>query len=105
VTDIAVNVLLPWFWARAEACRRHDVRDRVEQRWFVWPAGEENALLRNAYMRLMGGRKCTVPKTAARQQGLLQILRDFCEHSNALCDECQFPKMVEQFVDHTETQQ
>jgi hypothetical protein len=30
----------------------------------------------------------------AAQQGLLQILRDFCDHSNALCEHCQFPELV-----------
>jgi hypothetical protein len=33
-------------------------------------------------------------KGAAMQQGLLQILRDFCDHSNALCEHCQFPELV-----------
>jgi hypothetical protein len=25
---------------------------------------------------------------------LLQIVRDFCEHSNALCESCRFPELV-----------
>jgi hypothetical protein len=25
---------------------------------------------------------------------LLQIMRDFCEHSNAVCAECPFPDLV-----------
>jgi len=28
------------------------------------------------------------------QQGLLQIVRDFCAHSNALCENCRFPELV-----------
>jgi len=33
-------------------------------------------------------------KTAAAQQGLMQIVRDFCDHSNALCANCRFPELV-----------
>jgi hypothetical protein len=28
------------------------------------------------------------------QQGVLQIVRDYCEHSNALCESCRFPELV-----------
>jgi hypothetical protein len=24
----------------------------------------------------------------------LQIVRDFCEHSNAVCEQCRFPELV-----------
>jgi hypothetical protein len=33
-------------------------------------------------------------KTASAQQGLMQIVRDFCEHSNAICEACRFPELV-----------
>jgi hypothetical protein len=31
---------------------------------------------------------------AACQQGLMQITRDFCDHSDALCAGCQYPELV-----------
>jgi hypothetical protein len=31
---------------------------------------------------------------AAVQQGLIQITRDFCDHSNAVCENCGFPELV-----------
>jgi hypothetical protein len=34
---------------------------------------------------------------AAEQQGLIQIVRDFCDHSNAVCSNCQFPDLVKEF--------
>jgi hypothetical protein len=37
---------------------------------------------------------------AAAQQGLLQIVKDFCENSNSLCAECRFPELVRQWPDH-----
>ena len=37
----------------------------------------------------------TVTRDAAgAQQGLMQIIRDFCEHSNAVCDQCPFPDFL-----------
>jgi hypothetical protein len=42
----------------------------------------------------LGGTNPRQIKTAATQQALLQIVRDFCQHSNALCDHCPFPELV-----------
>jgi hypothetical protein len=35
---------------------------------------------------------------AAAQQGLIQIVRDFCDHSNAVCENCKLPELVREFV-------
>ena len=94
VTDLAVNVVLPWLWTRAEAGRNSALRQAAEHRYYSWPASEDNALLRLARQRLLGGAKTQAPWTAARQQGLLQIVRDFCDHSNSLCENCRFPELV-----------
>lgn len=89
LTDLAVNVVLPWLWSRDA-----DKRDEVERRYFEWPAGEDNSLLRLARQRLLGTTSRKILSHAAAQQGLLQIVRDFCEHSNALCENCRFPDLV-----------
>ncbi len=94
VTDLAVNVILPWFWMRAVEGGNETLQRVAEHRYLVWPAAEDNSLLRLARQRLLGGAKARALKGAAAQQGLLQILRDFCEHSNAICDNCQFPELV-----------
>ena len=94
LTDLAVNVLLPWFWIRAVAGGRDALCTEVEQRYFAWPAGEDNAVLRLARQRLLGGVGTKPFRTAAAQQGLLQIVRDFCSHSNAVCEQCRFPELV-----------
>ena len=57
-------------------------------------AAEDNAVLRLARDRLLGGRRDVKLASAAMQQGLLQIVRDFCNHSNALCADCKFPELV-----------
>lgn len=94
VTDLAINAILPWFWIRAVAGKNSVLQTRAEHRYFAWPRSEDNAVLRLARARLFGGQKVRWIKTAAAQQGLLQIVRDFCDHSNALCDQCQFPELV-----------
>lgn len=94
VTDLAINVILPWLWMRAASGQSDDVREIVEARYFAWPAGEDNAVLRLARQRLLGGASAGSLRTAAAQQGLLQIVRDFCDHSNAICENCRFPELV-----------
>lgn len=93
-TDLAMNVVLPWLWIRAAEDGHDRVKQCVERRYSAWPRGEDNARLRLARERLLGGAPERVLSGAADQQGLLQVLRDFCDHSNAVCDECQFPKLV-----------
>jgi hypothetical protein len=94
VTDLAINVLLPWFWVRAREGRNGSLQAEAERAYFAWPAAEDNALLRLARDRLLGGRRTAKCRTAAVQQGVLQVIRDFCDHSNALCADCKFPELV-----------
>lgn len=97
VTDLAVNVVLPWLLARAKAGRNQKLGNEITRRYEAWPAAEDNSLLRLARQRLLGRAIAGSSglNTAAAQQGLLQIVRDFCDHSNALCDGCEFPKLVQ----------
>ena len=94
VTDLAVNVIVPWLLARAVEGDNERVHKSLEERYFRWPAAEDNSVLRLARQRLLGGVAPSLIRGAAAQQGLLQILRDFCDHSNAVCDECGFPDVV-----------
>jgi hypothetical protein len=97
VTDLAVNVILPWFWIRAVEGKNEKLQGKAEHRYFAWPAAEDNRVLKLARQRLLGGANAKSLNGAAAQQGLLQILRDFCDHANALCDNCQFPELVRNF--------
>jgi hypothetical protein len=96
VTDLAVNVILPWFWVRASVGQNTAWQRRAEECYFAWPKAEDNAVLRLARRRFFGSLKLAVATTAATQQGLLQIVRDFCDYSNALCQDCQFPSFIQQ---------
>jgi hypothetical protein len=94
VTDLAVNVVLPWLWIRAAEGKNSVLADAIERRFNAWPAAEDNAVLRLARQRLLGGAVERSVASAAEQQGLIQIVRDFCDHSNAVCAECRFPELV-----------
>jgi hypothetical protein len=94
VTDLAVNVILPWLWVRAKAGGNEKILREIEKRFFAWPAAEDNSVLKLARQRLLGSSNANILKTSAAQQGLMQIVRDFCEHSNAVCDDCRFPELV-----------
>jgi hypothetical protein len=94
VTDLAVNTILPWLWSRALEGTNVGVQRQLEERYFKWPAAEDNSVLRLARQRLLGGDHRRVLPSAATQQGLIQIVRDFCDHSNAICENCKMPELV-----------
>jgi hypothetical protein len=94
VTDLAVNVILPWLWVRAKEGGNEKIQREIVRRFLVWPAAEDNSVLKLARQRLLGTSNPRILKSAAEQQGLMQIVRDFCEHSNAICDDCRFPDLV-----------
>jgi hypothetical protein len=102
VTDLAVNVVLPWLWARTVEGKNRPLQEKIEHRYFAWPAAEDNSLLRLARQRLLGGAPRQALAGAASQQGLIQIVRDFCEHTDALCDQCRFPELVREFITSNE---
>jgi len=94
VTDLAVNVILPWLWIRAFEGKNAELQREIENRFNHWPAAEDNSVLRLARQRLLGNAGRRALRTAADQQGLIQIVRDFCDHSNAVCENCRFPELV-----------
>jgi hypothetical protein len=94
VTDLAVNVILPWLRMRAVLGGNDELVQVAEQRYLDWPAAEDNATLRLARQRMLGNAGKKLFRKAALQQGLLQIERDFCQQSNALCEHCEFPALL-----------
>ncbi len=94
LTDLAMNVILPWLWSRAEEGHNQNVRERLEYYYFKWPAAEDNSVLRLARERLLGGAGLNPFRTAATQQGLIQIVRDFCDHANSICQGCKLPELL-----------
>jgi hypothetical protein len=97
VTDLAVNVILPWLWIRAVEGKNKDLQRSIEHRYETWPAAEDNSVLRLARERLLGGASHQAFQSAAEQQGLIQIVRDFCDLSNSACEQCRFPELVREW--------
>ena len=93
-TDLAINVILPWLWVRAMEGRNEKLQRVAEHRYFVWRGAQDNSLLRLARQRLFGTGKKTLLRRAAEQQGLTQIVRDFCENTNAVCARCRLPELL-----------
>jgi hypothetical protein len=100
LTDLAVNVVLPWFWMRAVAGRNERLKREAESRFYAWPMGQDNAALRQARQRLFGQATTRWLNTAAAQQGLLQVVRDCCNYSNAICSQCPFPDLTRAWEQH-----
>jgi hypothetical protein len=96
-TDLAINVILPWYWTRARSGKSEGLAQVAWERYLAWPAAQDNSALVLARRRLFAGRAPGWMKSAVAQQGLLQIVRDFCDHSNAICTDCPFPELVRNF--------
>ena len=79
--------------------RNDRIREETEQRFLAWPTGQDNAVLRLARQRLLGSLTRRTPPGAAAQQGLLQIVHDFCDHAGALCSHCRFPDLVRRWAE------
>jgi hypothetical protein len=98
VADLAMNVVIPWLWTRALEGRNVQVQQSLEGRYFEWPAAADNSVLRLARERLLGGRSARSFSRAADQQGLIQLVHDFCEHSDSICQNCKLPDLVKELA-------
>jgi hypothetical protein len=103
VTDLAVNVILPWLWTRAVEGKNRRIQRIIEHRYSAWPPAGDNSVLRLARQRLLGGSGDRALRNAATQQGLMQIVRDFCGQSNAVCECCRFPELMADWSGRTAT--
>jgi hypothetical protein len=54
VTDLAVNVILPWLWIRAVAGKNGKLQRLIERRYFAWPPAQDNSVVRLTRQRLLG---------------------------------------------------
>ena len=98
VTDLAINVILPWLWVCALDGKESERRE-IERRYLDWPAAEDNSVLRLARQRLLGGAGPRELASAAAQQGLIQIVRDFCENTNPICEGCRLPDLLHKYAE------
>ncbi|MBM3858977.1 MAG: DUF2851 family protein [Verrucomicrobia bacterium] len=94
--QIVSNVVLPFLAACAEINSDPRLLEQVRARYTALPAGEPNTLLRLAGQQFFASDKeaRTHLDTERRQQGMMQILLDFCVNDKSLCRNCRFPEMV-----------
>lgn len=97
--DLAMNAVLPWLLSRADAGPSTSLRERAQHRYLAWPGAQDNAVLRLARQRFLGDALLPRPARAALQQGLLQIVHDFCDRSDPRCTQCPFPALVRKASD------
>ncbi|MCX7824926.1 MAG: DUF2851 family protein [Verrucomicrobiae bacterium] len=95
--DIVINVVLPAVVAQGWLLDNPALIEKAENVFRAHPASGSNALVRFTAHRLFGRRPPAI-RTAARQQGLLQIFHDFCLNDRSGCRQCQFPDLAREFV-------
>jgi hypothetical protein len=98
LSEMAVNVVLPWFWMRAKSSGNASVQKSAVHRFEVWPKSEDNVELRKTCRRMLGGRTYLRLRFAMEQQGILQLAQDFCKQSNALCEDCRLVEMAQNIL-------
>lgn len=92
-TEMLANVFFPL--AIASQSSRWEEYQRL-------PAASTNRRVETAVARLFGvgeagAERSDWTKTAARQQGILQIYEDFCLQDDSNCENCPFPERVGRF--------
>jgi len=95
--QIVSNVVLPFAAAYAEVNANARLLEQIRRRYAALPRGEMNSLLRLAGQQFFAtdGEARRYLDTERRQQGIMQILLDFCVNDKSLCRDCRLPEMVE----------
>jgi hypothetical protein len=89
-TEILANVVFPFLFSEGKD---------IWSAYAKLPAELTNRRLETGAARLFGNdpRRALFLKTAAHQQGLLQIYEDFCLQDNSDCAQCPFPEQMQKW--------
>ena len=103
--EIVANIVLPF--VAAYAVSRQDVKLQAQakaQYAALRPAGDNN-LARLATHQLFGTTRVMrrYVQTTRQQQGLLQILQDFCFNDKSVCRRCRFAELARRWPAATES--
>jgi len=93
-SEIAINVLFPWFNARAMLSKDGTLTRKVVDLFMNWQYCVDNSTIRFAVTRMFGNRRSDLFKNLVMHQGLLQVVEDFCNKTDALCTKCEFPELI-----------
>ncbi|MBI4667450.1 MAG: DUF2851 family protein [Nitrospinae bacterium] len=96
VAAILINVVAPYFLAKARRNSNRQLEERVRELYHSIPPGQPNSIARFMAQRLAPApvQARALVKTAPRQQGLIQIHTDFCSANEKGCEDCRFAKYL-----------
>lgn len=94
--EIASNVILPFIAAYAETTGDTRLLEKTRHRYAALPPSEMNNLLRLAGQQFFATdtEAHRYLNTERRQQGMMQVLLDFCVNDKSVCRLCRFPEIV-----------
>ena len=94
--EIVTNVVLPFAAAHAAVTGDERLGKIARDRYAALPAGEMNNLLRLAGQQFFptDADARQFLDTQRRQQGMLQVLLDFCVNDKSTCRQCRFPELA-----------
>ena len=96
-TIMFVNAIVPILLARARAAEDRDLENRLHRAYATLPKLPSNSVHRFMASRIFGGDEpaSEIVTSARRQQGLLQLFRDYCEHDADGCRRCAFAEALD----------
>jgi hypothetical protein len=94
--DIIVNVVLPFLVAHAQATCSATLEHNAVALWEIFPRLSPHSVETFAVYRFFGPKAATtkILSRARRQQGLLQLVRDFCLNDSSACARCPLPDLL-----------
>ncbi|HSF30034.1 MAG TPA: DUF2851 family protein [Candidatus Tectomicrobia bacterium] len=95
-TTMVVDVILPAAAALAQLGREPIALDAVRALYLCQPRLPVNEITREMLRQFFGAdrARAAIVNSACRQQGLMQLYRDFCVNELETCQECAFPRLV-----------
>lgn len=95
-TTMVVDILLPAAAALAQLGREPISLAVVRALYRCHPRLPTNEVTRDLERQFFGfgHARLTIVDSACRQQGLMQLYRDFCLNESETCQECAFPRLV-----------
>jgi uncharacterized protein DUF2851 len=93
-----VDAIVPIMLAYARGEEDRDLENRLHRAYATLPRLHENSVHRFMASRIFGGaiHADEVVTSARRQQGLLQLFRDYCESDTTGCRRCTFAQALDQ---------
>jgi len=96
-TIMFVDAIVPIMLAHARGQDNRDLENRLHRAYATLPKLPGNSIHRFMASRIFGGDDPAgeIVTSARRQQGLLQLFRDYCEHDADGCRRCAFAEALE----------